>query len=221
MKNRNTLSASNVLLALVLTVFIISLAVVVTLNFRQLYYFDIEALNIPATSGYTSDVIKANYDVLIDYNFLLYRGELNFPSLEMSEAGRIHFREVKVIFDAVQIIFIASGVLAIAGSVIKLKRRNYGYLKLAGIFTIALPVLLGGIIAVNWSFFFVKFHELFFNNDYWIFSSETDPVIKILPDTFFMHAAIMILALVVFCAVISLVCYKILTRKGARLKHGE
>ena len=29
-----------------------------------------------------------------------------------------------------------------------------------------------------------------FDNDYWLFNSKTDPVIKILPDEFFMHCGI-------------------------------
>lgn len=219
MKQKKVLTLSNVLTAIVLTVFIISLAVVVTLNFRPLYYYDIDALDIPAMAGYPADIIKENYDVLIDYNFLFYRGELNFPSFPMSEGGEIHFAEVKAIFDAVQIIFLASGVLAVICKIIKLRQKDYGYLKLTGIFSVGIPLLLGGIIAVNWSFFFVQFHKLFFNNDYWIFSAETDPVITILPDTFFMHAAIMILSIVVLLAIISYVLYKVFTREKVGFKH--
>ena len=41
-----------------------------------------------------------------------------------------------------------------------------------------------------------NFHKLFFDNDDWIFNPRTDPVIKILPDEFFMHCAIAIIAIV-------------------------
>lgn len=41
----------NIVLAVALVLFIISAAVVFTLNFRPLYYFDVDHLNITAMSG--------------------------------------------------------------------------------------------------------------------------------------------------------------------------
>lgn len=52
------------------------------------------------------------------------------------------------------------------------------------------------MVAVNWDYVFVTFHQLVFNNDYWLFDSSTDPIIDILPDGYFMHCAIMIFVLV-------------------------
>ena len=52
-------SPLNLVLALALTLFIIAAAVVVTLNFRPLYYLDVDLLNIPASVSYTHlDVYK-------------------------------------------------------------------------------------------------------------------------------------------------------------------
>ena len=87
------------ILALVLTLAIISVSVVLTLAFRPLYYLDISLLNIPEDSGYSREEIRENYDVLIDYNLSFGGGELEFPSLAMSEPGRIHFEEVRDIFN--------------------------------------------------------------------------------------------------------------------------
>lgn len=55
---------------------------------------------------------------------------------------------------------------------------------------------IGLMVAVNWEYVFVTFHQLVFNNDYWLFDSSTDPIIDILPDGYFMHCAIMIFVLV-------------------------
>ena len=66
MKKNNL--AFHTVLALVLTLTIISVSVVFTLAFRPLYYLDISALNIPEQSGYSREEIRDNYDVLIDYN---------------------------------------------------------------------------------------------------------------------------------------------------------
>ena len=59
-------SPLNILLALALTLFIISAAVVVTLNFRPLYYLDVDLLHIAETSGLPRAEILENYNTLID-----------------------------------------------------------------------------------------------------------------------------------------------------------
>ena len=84
--------------ALVLTLTVISMSVVFTLAFRPLYYYDIRALDIPEKTGYSEEMIRENYDVLIDYNLSFGQETLEFPDLPMSEAGRSHFEEVKDIF---------------------------------------------------------------------------------------------------------------------------
>lgn len=192
----------HILLGIIWSFFLISLSVMVTLNFRPLYYFDIGHLNISQTSGLPEEEIRENYDTLIKYNNFWGPDTLEFPTLAMSETGRIHFEEVKVIFVALEYAAIICGVAAIAGSIYMHKKGERQYLMYSSILSIAVPAVLGIGIATNWDWFFVTFHHIFFNNDYWIFSAATDPVITILPDTFFLHCAILILALVILGSVI-------------------
>ncbi len=213
MKKNNL--AFHTVLALVLTLTIISVSVVFTLAFRPLYYLDISALNIPEQSGYSREEIRDNYDVLIDYNMSFGGGRLEFPSLAMSEPGRIHFEEVRDIFNLFKYMAIAGAVLSTAGIVFCFRRREYKYLKLTSILAVALPAVLGILVALNWDWAFVAFHHLAFNNDYWIFDPATDPVITILPDTFFMHCALMILGCVVMGSLICGLLYRREKLKGA------
>lgn len=201
-------SPLNILLAFVLVLFIISAAVVITLNFRPLYYWDIDLLNIMESSGYSREEIVQNYNVLIDYNSIFGPKELNFPTLAMSETGRIHFEEVKNVFIFFEITAMITGIFSLAGILYRHYRKNAGYLLLAGILTVGIPAVLAVLIALNWDRVFVLFHKIVFNNDYWIFDAATDPVITILPDTFFMHCALLILALVVLGSVICLLLYR-------------
>lgn len=206
---------SNWALALVYMMLIISLSVFITLNFRQLYYWDIDHLKISETTGYSKEEIKSNYDELIDYNVLPGKKELVFPTLPMSEPGRIHFVEVKRIFMAFEWIGMGALILGVAGTILMRKKKEYGYLKITAIITIVIPVVLGAIVALNWETAFVAFHHIFFNNDYWIFDPVKDPVITILPDTFFLHCAIMILGGVVIGAGICGVLYGRCKRRRA------
>jgi len=210
MKNRKRYSlVSNIILATILSFLIISSSVVFTLNFRPLYYFDINYLNIPESSGLSEEIIKANYDALIDYNSIFHSGRLEFPSLIMSESGEVHFIEVKNIFVAVQILFIITLILSIAGIIYQRRQKDFQYLKYTAVLTLAIPAVLGAVIGLNWEKSFVVFHQIFFNNDYWIFDAVTDPVITILPDTFFFHSAVMILFIILLG---SGLCYFIFRR---------
>ena len=51
-------------------------------------------------------------------------------------------------------------------------------------------------------------HKIFFRNDYWLFNPATDPIIKILPDTFFMHCGMMIVGIVLLINIIFEIVYR-------------
>lgn len=207
-------------LALVLTLFFIGVSVVGTLAFKPLYYADIERLHIAETSGYSKEEIRFNYDALISYNLAWKDGELVFPTLAMSETGKIHFEEVKEIFDIFKYLAVFCGIVGAAGVVFMAKKREYRYLKMTAFVSCGLPAALGILVALFWDRVFVIFHKLFFHNDYWLFNSETDPVIMILPDTFFMHCALLIFSGVLFGAAVCMAAYFLLKCKKKRNQTG-
>ena len=71
---------------------------------------------------------------------------------------------------------------------------------------ILVTLMLFGIVAFDK--LFVLFHEIVFRNDYWMFSSVTDPVIKILPEEFFMHGFFAIIGFVFLFAFILWVYFR-------------
>lgn len=205
----------NFLLALIGCVFLFCGSVVLVLNLRTIYYFDISYLNLTEETGMSTQQIRENYDVLIDYN-LFTKGihKLEFPDFPMSERGEIHFREVKRIFLAIQYLTIFSGILFFLGLIRQLSRRDCKSLKLLSIFSVLIPVALGMAVALNWERFFIDFHELVFSNDYWLFDPSTDPVILILPDEFFLHCAGAILIFILLGAMVSGAVYRLLRGRG-------
>lgn len=133
------IKAWSILLSLILTLTLISLAVVLTLACKPLYYLDIHALHIPETTGYTISEIKANYDAVIDYSLSFGKASLEFPTFPMSEGGRIHFEEVKNIFNLFKYMAIFGTLAGAAGILRQRRKQSYGYLKLTAILTVALP----------------------------------------------------------------------------------
>ena len=67
-KTKDLKKIINVIFSVIFSVLIISTIIKFTVGFKQLYYFDIEYLNIPVLSGLSKEDIKKNYDYMIDYN---------------------------------------------------------------------------------------------------------------------------------------------------------
>jgi integral membrane protein (TIGR01906 family) len=199
--------------ALLLLVFLYSVAVVLTLNFRPLYYLYIQSVGWPASVGISMDEIMTNYDALITYNSVFFTGPLEFPTLDMSSHGRIHYEEVKRIFVVFQIACIASAAILIPVAIKKIRRRETSFLKIGGIASILFAAAIVVYLGLDWNTFFVRFHETFFDNDYWIFDSIVDPSILILPDGYFMACAVMIFALVIGLSIAAVVVARRLRRR--------
>ena len=56
----------------------------------------------------------------------------------------------------------------------------------------AATIILGSIIASDFSRYFIVFHHIFFDNDLWILNPATDLLINIVPEPFFMDTALYI-----------------------------
>ncbi len=209
---------TDIFIGVLFTLLFISIAVVITINFRPLYYLDINLLHIEQNSGFSREIIKENYDALIDYSSPFFSGELKFPTLAASESGLIHFEEVKNIFTAFYILGAITLILGIIIIVQKAKNKDNSYLLVSAITSVVLPLFLALFLSIDFDRTFVLFHKLFFNNNYWLFDPATDPVITILPDTFFLHCAVMIIALVVLMSLAFLGVY-LYKRKHTGLRY--
>lgn len=190
------LKLSDLLIGILFTLFFISLGLVITINFRPLYYWDIDFLKIEEFSGYDKETILLNYNVLIDYCSPFFSGSLKFPSLALSASGLQHFEEVKSIFNVFFYLGFACFLILLPTIFYKYKKKDNHYLLVSSLTSIILPVIVGGGCAINFDKAFVIFHKIFFRNDYWLFDWDTDQVIRILPDTFFLHCAVMIIGFV-------------------------
>ena len=204
--------------AIMIFLFLLSLSVVVTLFFRLPYYLDIRLLDLPERSGRSVTEIRAAYDAMIDYMAIWNRGSLTIPGFAMSEHGRIHFEDCKEIFDLVQILFLASGIFTAVSFVRHRKSPYCGYLRAAGILSLIFPALILSFALLSWEKMFILFHRVFFRNDYWLFDSSVDPVILILPDSFFLQCALEILLIVLIGAGI---CLARAERRKIRISSGR
>ncbi len=206
-----------IILGISIFLLVTSFAVLFTLKFKPLYYSNIERHDLVSNTGWSYEKITNNYDILIDYNSIFGPDKLVFDDIRMSEEGDIHFEEVKAIFIAIEVIFVVSLAVTVLLGVYCFNPKNagdsvqptsYRPLLLATILNFVVPIIIIIRIAIDWETAFVLFHNIFFRNDYWIFDQYTDPVIKILPDTFFMECAIMIISIIFVTGILLYIVYK-------------
>lgn len=177
-------------------VFILTFAISLTIWAIPLYQFSLQHFNVPERVGMTYDQIMENYYVLMEYLHLPWIDTLSLPDFPVSASGAFHFYEVKLLF------YVNYGLLALSsvGSVFYLRKlqKERTFWKLVNPFKIAIfvPFVLLLILALDFNWMFVMFHEILFNNDAWLFNAATDPIIRVLPQEFFMYCFILAFTLI-------------------------
>lgn len=214
MKKRTLITwSSDIFMGILFTIIAIALALLITINFKPLFYHDIESLNLVERSGYSKEIIIRNYDALIEYCSPFFTDQLSFPDFSASKSGLFHFEEVKDIFNFIYICGLTCLIIYIPMSIYKFKHKHYSFIKISAATAILLPVTAAALCAINFNKLFIRFHEIVFDNNDWIFDYRTDPVILILPEDFFMHCLVMIIVLVVSLSVAMMVAYKLIKKK--------
>ena len=192
----------DIVFSISLSLMIFTGAIYFTVAFKQLYYFDIEYLNISEKTGISSEEIKLNYDYMVDFNIKNNVEPFKLPTIKSSKEGAIHFEEVRDIFQIVKRTFYVSSIISIIGSYFYIKDRKFNIFKEVSKLLIIIPIVVAIPLIINFQKSFVIFHEIMFSNDYWIFDPKLDPVINILPEEFFFHGGIIILFIVLLSNIV-------------------
>lgn len=184
-----------VIFAVALVLLVITASIALPIYIRPFYYAHIEALDLSARSGFTQAQIRGAYDAVLDYltmpNVPFSTGELRY-----SAEGADHFADCKVLFDLNADVLLVSAAVVLGifllrrrGKVPSLRRAVF----LTGAGALALPLVIGGLAALDFNRAFVIFHRIFFpGKDNWLFDPRTDEIILVMPQQFFMNCAILI-----------------------------
>lgn len=175
--------------------FMLSFSIAFIINFTPLYSFEVSYFDIEKVVGVPKEILLENYRVLIDYLNFPWIKELSMPDFPSSESGLFHFYEVKKLFQLDYLVLLISGIISFFFIQKKRKGRIWEMIMPLSVMAMA-PAVLLVLIFINFNRIFVTFHELFFNNDAWIFDARTDPIILALPEEFFMHCFIVVFLMV-------------------------
>lgn len=178
-----------------LLITLLTLAITLTINARWLYQFDIGHLDLLDYTSLSEKELLHNFDQLIRYLNLPWVDTLKMTDFPVSSSGALHFYEVKRLF----LVNYGLLVVTVVPSILYVRQlmKQECLWKLIQPFRIAVvvPIVIAFLMAVNFDRFFVMFHGVFFNNDAWIFNPATDPIINVLPETFFLHCFILFFVL--------------------------
>ena len=197
----------NFLLTIILFLFIISFSIAFVILFRPFYYFHINYLNLPETTGYTYNEIKEAYDDIMDYTTL--NKPFSVGNLKYSTEGYNHFKDCKNLFILDFIIVGITGIVLITKNKLFKKKEihDYNYKLWGGVLSISFLVSLFLIILLfGFNDFFELFHRFFFfGKTNWLFNPQTDEIIKCLPKQFFMNCGILIVLLVFIISIVFII----------------
>ena len=208
MKNK-TLS---ILFSIALFFFILTFSIGLPIYVRPFYYAHIEPMNLEAKSGFTREEIVEAYDEVLDYLTLPGR-TFGTGVIPHSDEGADHFADCKVLFSLNAWVLALSSAALIAFLILKLTKKitlpsllGFRPSFWSALCAIVLPLVLGGLAAINFDRAFEIFHAIFFpGKTNWLFDPRTDPIILAMPQDFFMHCAILIAAGVLTLSLIFLI----------------
>ncbi len=180
---------------------VISLAITITIHFTPLYYLQEFQHHLAQSVGLTRTQLFHNYHQLLAYLDLLWIKELQLPDFPSSSSGTKHFYEVKRLFLFNYAVLLVTFVPSLR--ILKqLYRQKMTWLFIRPIQWTALVFgLLLFLMAIGFERFFIYFHQILFRNTDWLFDPATDPIINVLPESFFMQCFLLFFGLLLLSLV--------------------
>ena len=172
------------------------------------FYGDIKALDISAISGLERAEILENYRAVMVFLSPFSAGDFHLPTLAYTQQSITHFADVKLFFNLLYLLGTVSlGPLLLLWKHI-IKAESSRLFKRSAILTLAVPAVLGTVLALNFDRAFVFFHSIFFEGDSWLLDPQEDAIINILPQNFFFHSALVISAFWLLASMIQFCLYR-------------
>ena len=178
--------------------FLLSLSILLTIYLAWIFYpLEIQWLNLTDRVYLKPETIQYNFHILMNYLTNPFYQVLQMPDFRSSEAGLHHFAVVKNLFHLVQLLALVT--LPIFYYFVKkiVKKGFLSIFRKSLLLLVFLPLLIGLVgVLIGFEQVFTLFHQiLFVGDDTWLFDPAKDPVILILPETFFLHAFLLFFSL--------------------------
>ena len=179
-----------------LTIFNILLSSVIVLNTTSIYNLAINLFNIDILTKVSKTNLYNDYCRIIKFINNKEVDDLHFKNFTLSSNGKYHFTEVKEIFTSIYYFLIISLIIFLFILMIRKIKKSTVNIKIFN-YSLLVIIFLSAIIItsafINFTYIFKYFHQIVFDNSYWIFDKVKDSIILALPENFFMLCVIIIL----------------------------
>jgi len=189
------------LFILCLPALLLTASVSAAANCKALYNYGFEKYDISRVTGLAPAELDKAASGLIGYfnnneefiNIVVEKDGQPFQLFNDKEVA--HLKDVKDLFRLVYKILLGTGVYALVFAAVSLfwwreKRRLGRALFFGGGLTLAVMLVIGVIIAIDFDWFFLQFHLFSFANDFWMLNPATDYLIMLFPQGFWLDAAL-------------------------------
>lgn len=183
----------SILMTLSLVVFFLTNNVSIIAITKSVYSKQVESLR-------EEQLTNNDKEIITDY---LWR-TINFGVSKNAKVGEnisnffsskeiLHLKDVSKIFKIVRIVCLVSLILVILLSIYFFKKKK----SIAKFFLYGglLVIIFGLIVAFTFDKSFILFHIISFNNDLWLLNPETDLLINIFPESFFLNNFVLVIGL--------------------------
>ena len=198
----------NIFLSLLLIVFLLLLFAMVFGFSKNFYLREFSLYHPEKTLNINSKFVRYAGQVIPEY-LMGKRDNLQIPGFKnfFNEREIKHMDDVKRIFIWVKII----SVLSLITFLIFLKPNGLPLVLLYSLILIAIILFIFLFLPFDLSF--TKFHEILFNNELWLLNPETDRLIVLLPERFFIDATRGIILSTMFTLGSLLVIFKLIEKE--------
>lgn len=180
------------IIVLVLSLSLVTLVMSIEENSYDLDYYmnSFEENGVYETTGKTPEELEK-----ISKDIILYLKGSDDSALDshFNQREIHHMEDVLGLFDLARVIKLVSSLLTLGIIFYFLSREKAGLMGkwiLFGLFANHFILLILGIlVATDFTKYFTVFHEIFFTNDLWILDPKTDLMIQMLPEPFFINIA--------------------------------
>ena len=204
-------------IALVIALSLIALVMAIEENTYNLEYYmeSFEENGVYQVTGKTEEELQVVSKDIITY---LKGSQDDALDRHFNEREIHHMEDVLGLYELARVIKLVSALLALGIIFLFLSKEKAGFMgkwMVLGIFANhILLILLGIFIVTDFTKYFTIFHEIFFDNDLWILNPNTDLLIQMLPEPFFINIAVKIgLSFIKYLALAQLIGY-IFYKKG-------
>lgn len=227
--NKFVKTLNTVFFGLIVTLFVLSLSISLPLFIRQFYYWHIDLYNIVEITGVSKENLILSFNELMDS--LMFFKPFSEGVFPFSEEGKSHFLDCQVLFVLDYVFLIFSFVLLVIYLIALRKNKNLIYRPFnmsISVIMLFIPLLLIGalgtyaLIDLNGAYAF--FHKVFFpGKSNWVFDPYTDPIIKALPQEFFINCGILILGsyLTIYLSILIFNVKRKITLGGSKVYYAK